>query len=276
MTEPRTLLLASDLSARSDRPTDRALLLGDQLPASVLLVHVVEDEEADERELKERAGKAIESVAGETAKNVEIVVRRGRVDREVLSLAQEYAATLIVTGVARFNSIRDYVLGTAVDHLVRHSPVPVLVVKRRPREPYRRLLVATDFSDCSARALETAAALFPDAAITVWHSCHAAYEAFLNAEQTVIDIQLEANRDMERFVASAALPAETRRRLTQRVDVGRDLWSHAEKAVHDGNFDLLVVGTQGRSGVAHATIGSRAAELLQRVDCDVLMVRNSG
>lgn len=273
MKEPRTILLASDLSARSDRPTDRALLLGDQLKASVLLLHVVEDEGEDERQLKERARKALESVAGERANGVGIVVRRGRVDREILSLAEENSAALIVTGVARFNSIRDHVLGTAVDHLVRHSPAPVLVVKRRAREPYRRLLVATDFSACSRQALETAAALFPDAQITVWHSCHAAYEAFLNAEQTVVDVQLEADRDMKRFVESAELPAETRGRLTLVVAVGRDLWSQAERAVHDGDFDLLVLGTHGRSGVAHATIGSRAAELLQGADCDVLMVR---
>ncbi|MFN3389459.1 MAG: universal stress protein [Allosphingosinicella sp.] len=273
MTESNTLLLASDLSARSDRPTDRALLLADQLSSSVLLLHVVEDQEANEEQLKERVRAALDSVAGEKAHSVDVVVRRGRVDREILTLAEECSPALIVTGVARFNSIRDYILGTAVDHLVRHAPAPVLVVKRRAREPYRRLLVATDFSECSARALRTAAALFPEAEITVWHSCHAAYEAYLNAEQTVIALQLEADREMKRFVESAALPEETRARLVQRVEVGRDLWSQAEKAVRDGAFDLFVLGTHGQSGGAQATIGSRAAELLHLIDCDMPMLR---
>lgn len=272
MKEARRLLLATDLTARSDRATDRALLLAEQLSASILLLHVVEDED-DGGRLQARARKTLDSMIGKQADGVEILIRRGKVDREILDLAQERSVTLIVTGVARFNNIRDYVLGTAVDHLVRHSSVPVLVVKRRGHEPYRRLLVATDFSACSAYALETAAALFPGAEITVWHSCHAAYEAFLNADETVISSVFEAERNMKQFVDSAVLPAETRQRLTQLVDVGRDLWSQAETIVHDGDFDLLVLGTHGRSGVAFAAIGSRAAELLQCADCDVLMVR---
>lgn len=274
MTERKGLLLATDLSARCDRPTDRALLLAEQLSDSVLILHVVEAEDHDGH-FQERARRTVKSVLGQKADDVEILTRQGQVDLEILRLAEERSVALIVTGVARFNSIRDYFLGTAVDHLVRHSSVPVLAVKRRAHAPYRRLLVATDFSPCSAQALETAAALFPEAEITVWHSCHAAYEAFLNSEPTVIALQIEAEREMKRFLASVAMPVETHRNLIPLVDVGKDLWSQAEKAVRDGACDLLVLGTHGRSGFAHATIGSRAAELLEFVECDVLMVRGA-
>jgi len=43
----------------------------------------------------------------------------------------------------------------------------------------------------------------------------------------------------------------------------------------DGEFDLLVLGTHGRGGFAHATIGSRTADLLNGVASDALMVRRS-
>jgi len=37
--------------------------------------------------------------------------------------------------------------------------------------------------------------------------------------------------------------------------------------------NLLVLGTHGRSGFAHATIGSQAEGILPAVNVDVLMVR---
>ena len=37
--------------------------------------------------------------------------------------------------------------------------------------------------------------------------------------------------------------------------------------------DLLVVGTHGRTGVAHTLLGSVAERLLRRPRCDVLAVR---
>lgn len=273
MTACRTILLASDLTARSDRPTDRAFLLGEQLGASVLLLHLVDEGAAGEG-IEERAREALESIAGHLVEGVEVQVRSGEVHREILRMAEERDPLLIITGAARFNSVRDFILGTAVDHLVRHSPVPVLVVKRRALRPYRRLLVATDFSDCSKQALETAASLFPHATLTVWHGYHAAYEALLDPIETAKEILRQAKVDMARFLKSVSLPDNARDRLETLFDEG-DLLFRASETMREGGFDLLVLGTHGRGGFAHATIGSRAEELLQCVDRDVLMVRGS-
>jgi len=46
-----------------------------------------------------------------------------------------------------------------------------------------------------------------------------------------------------------------------------------EAALDDFGPDLLVVGTHGRTGVAHALLGSVAERLLRRPQCDVLAVR---
>src|SRR3546814_4312648 len=75
------------------------------------------------------------------------------------TIAAERTSDLIVTGVARYNSIGDYFLGPAVDHIIRNAAQPVLVVRRRVTGAYDRLLVATDLSDCSREAFLAAAAL---------------------------------------------------------------------------------------------------------------------
>ena len=266
-----TIIIASDLTARSDRATDRALLLAKERGAPLVLLHVVEGEWSDVA-LEQRAAEAVEMVLESDADEAEVIVRRGNVQREIMELADARSAALIVTGVARFNNVRDFFLGTAVDHIVRHSKVPVLVVKRRAGLPYRRLLVATDFSPCSELALVAAAGLFPLTSLTLWHNCHAAFEALLDKEETTAFVRQQAEEDMRRFVASADIDDETRSNLQTLITVG-ELESSAERALREGEQDLLVLGTHGRGGFAQATIGSWAAQLLNDIACDVLMVR---
>jgi nucleotide-binding universal stress UspA family protein len=41
-----------------------------------------------------------------------------------------------------------------------------------------------------------------------------------------------------------------------------------------GHFDLIVMGTHGRTGVAHAVLGSVAEKVVRRAKCPVLTVRS--
>lgn len=44
------------------------------------------------------------------------------------------------------------------------------------------------------------------------------------------------------------------------------------RVAHDGNFDLIVMGTHGRSGVDRVLIGSVAERVVRRAPCPVLTV----
>jgi nucleotide-binding universal stress UspA family protein len=45
-----------------------------------------------------------------------------------------------------------------------------------------------------------------------------------------------------------------------------------EKAVKNEDTDLLVLGTQGYTGLAHLFLGTVAGDVLREVKCDVLVV----
>src|SRR3546814_5600767 len=94
------------------------------------------------------------------AQNADLIVRAGSAPKVLAQIAAERGSDLIVTGVARYNGIGDYLLGTAVDHIVRNAQAPALVVRCRATGPYERVVVATDLSDCSRAALLSAARLF--------------------------------------------------------------------------------------------------------------------
>ena len=71
---------------------------------------------------------------------------------------------------------------------------------------------------------------------------------------------------------AASLPEAVGARLDSIVEAG-ELQDLAVRRLSEGSYDLFVLGTHGRGGLAHAAIGSQAATLLETVDCDVLMVR---
>lgn len=271
MTKPFEVLLASDFTARSDRPLDRAARLAAERKGKLVIAHILEDTSknaSDQKDIIER----LRADLPEQAAGAELVVRSGSAPTMLAAIAAERGSDLIVTGVARYNSIGDFVLGTAVDHIIRNARVPVLIVRRRPNHSYRRLLVTTDGSDCSRASLLAAARLFPDIPITVAHAFHVPFEAWLNTDEVRQYMRTVAQRSLDVFLSHQDITSDIMKRIEALVDEG-ELGNVVARQLSRTGADLLALGTHGRSGLAHATIGSQAEALLEAVDVDVLMTR---
>jgi nucleotide-binding universal stress UspA family protein len=67
---------------------------------------------------------------GQTAGEVvEVHARLGRPDAEIVGLADELGAGLIVLGSRGLGSLRRALMGSVSDSVVRHAHCPVLVVR---------------------------------------------------------------------------------------------------------------------------------------------------
>jgi nucleotide-binding universal stress UspA family protein len=200
-------------------------------------------------------------------------VELGPVVDTILGVAQADSSELIVTGVARSEALSRIVLGSTVDALARRSPVPLLVVRNRPRAPYARVVVATDFSVHSRHALEMAAALFPDAGLTLFHAFATAFPAPAGVDpaQALETSREQAERGAAAFLKDCGLPATVRERVRLVLaygDAGALLHEHG--AMHPA--DLLVLGTQPRRGLDGLPMGSVAERILELAGNDVLLV----
>lgn len=265
------ILVATDLSARSDRSVDRASLLADRAKVHLFVCHVVESGSplADDPAL---AAAAVQAVLPDTAADVEILVKEGSAPDVILEQAIHNDCGLIITGVARYNQLGDYFVGTAVDRIIREAEAPVLVVKQRPRSDYSTIVVATDFSSCSRHALVTAGALFPSAAVHLVHAFHVPFEGFLSVEQNEAAFQAEAQEEFDSFLDDAAIPPSLRQKLTPHLRYG-ETQSVVQKVAHELAADLVVLGTHGRSGFSKAVFGSMAESVLQCVTSDTMVIR---
>ncbi|MGJ8477649.1 universal stress protein [Sphingobium yanoikuyae] len=270
---PPTILIATDLTARSDRAFDRAVELATDLGGTLLVAHALDKGDAAHvARASDRAKRVIAKLTEGVAAPVEPVLIQGRAPETIAELGKERGSAVIVVGPARHNHVGDFILGTAVDYLVRRSPVPVLVVKERPRHPYRRILIATDFSDCSLHAVQMTAMLFPKARLDLVHVYDGGFPSRLDPDQTLAFARSEAERESAEFAARPELAGHARPFQVELIE-GRAS-EVLPTLIAQRDVDLLVLGAHGRSGFVHALIGSRASELLEGAPCDVLMVRD--
>ena len=127
---------------------------------------------------------------------------------------------------------------------------------------FTRILVASDFSATSEAAIDCAREL----ALRLGASLHLLH---------VVDDPAGAARrgDAEQGLAARLTPEDRRvLRATTDVLVGPVAPTIVEMA-SSRDADLIVMGTHGRSGLAHALIGSVAERVVRTADCPVLTVR---
>ena len=144
-------------------------------------------------------------------------------------------------------------------------------------KPFRKILVPVDFSDHSALALQTAAALSRshEAALTLVYVYEpmavAVPEGYLLFSETQLNQMFdEFHRALaqQKQAAEAAGGLRVETQLLHGFAAG-EIATFAEQ----GGFDLIVMGTHGRRGLSHVFLGSVAERVVRMAPCPVLTVR---
>lgn len=282
----KSIMVATDLSARSDRALERAVILAKQHTASLTVLHVVASDRAlAARERTMSAAKAdietaIGRAGGGTDLNVAIEVIAGKGHKDILATADRVQSDLIITGVHRNESGRRPITGTTMERVVRGAAFPVLVVAGRAAGPYARIMIGADFSDCSREAIRSGLAIAPDVETHILHAFNVPFPALQPDAATRRTVEKEHEQKMADMLEEGMV-AETHNalknlKLKKRLHT---IFRHGDarlvlrKEVDRVAPDLLVLGTHGRAGIAHAIIGSVAEDFLNAPPCDVLVVK---
>ena len=136
----------------------------------------------------------------------------------------------------------------------------------------RNILIATDFSECSARALSYAMGIATryEARLHLFH-CLDPTPYHLVAPDAVQSACDAAWRDMQR------LDSDLRRGLAKNVKVkllleAGDLAAILPQIVNEFDLNLIVVGTHGRTGWRKLVLGSVTEIVVDQASCPVLTV----
>jgi nucleotide-binding universal stress UspA family protein len=290
---PRKLLLATDLSARCDRALERAVSLASHWQAQLTVLHVFEEtpdpiavrgqrsgpswrRPPDAAAIaKQRIRHGLRADLGDAVEQASVIVEEGEPAEVIETISVREGSELIITGIARERPFAPHpvTVGKTVEQLLRRSPTAVLIVHNRVRAAYEHILVATDFSEASARALQAALLFFPSQPLRLLHAFDPPY-ASLVPDPASFDkgVSEKLTNDLESFLVSSGVSSEDRRRLDPFVERGPPE-NLVRAYVNDRSADLVVLGTHGRRAMLEVLIGSTAKSILSALPCDALVVR---
>ena len=141
---PTKIVLAIDDSEEAELAAMKAVDLADSTDSELYVVHVgltpnflvegspgysrelYEEIEQEAQELLRKLTWRVKTAGGNVAGSY---LRMGEVDLEIVSLARELEAGLIVMGCRGHGGIRRAIGGSVSDAVIRHAPCPVLVVR---------------------------------------------------------------------------------------------------------------------------------------------------
>lgn len=284
-----TILAATDFSPAAHVAVLRAAELAEARGAELTLLHVmaaVEPGTSPELlpagfDAQERLLEAAREALAEAAATVEtprLAVRQELRAGNILDelLAASSAADLVVLGAYGTAPVRDALLGTTAERLLRKCARPVLVVKQTPLGPYECAIVPVDFSPRSAAALALAQRIAPGAETNVVHVFDFPLERILRvakaAEHDIaayhVHVRQQAQRELQEFIASSGAAGE---HLFASVEYG-----YPPKVIRDMELvlkaDLVAIGRSGKGTVEALLLGGVTRHLLADCACDVLVV----
>ena len=277
----KSILVATDLSERSDRAMDRAALIAKQMDAMLHIVYVVDDEVTSTIALA-----CVENATVELQKQIKegalfkgvrtkIYVEFGQPWRKITELAENHNADLVVLGTHRNRGLLDLFSGTTLHRVAKVCKLPLLVAVNRQTGPYSNVLVAVDFSECARNAADLASRVAHQHPLTLIHAYHIPFKMLtMRADEhgDIIDrekkrIEKDIRRHMTDFIGTLTNSHKDPRKV---VKEGEPI-AVLRREVTARKADLVCVGSHGKPWLVEAVLGSTAYELLSNPTCDVLV-----
>lgn len=293
MTASLSLLAATDFSAPARHALERAAQLAAAHPgAQLTLAHVVSASMlARLRGVMRDEAPAMEAhVAAETQQTLTDLATRlstqyacpintrlaqGVALDAITDLADELQANLLIMGARGAHFVREFLLGSTTERVLRRTRRPVLAVKHRPQGAYRRVLVPVDFSAHALAATQTAHRWLPDAEIVLLHAYEVDIESTLRfagiADEQIHQYRARAREDalnsMVQFVDQLSIPAGQLTRLVVHGAPTLRILEHEQSL----DVDLIAMGKHGQSTLEELLLGSVTKHVLSYCSSDVLV-----
>jgi len=296
LTNIGTVLVPTDFSDESHKALRYASALVRELRANLHVVHVGEIDFAvpgparpganplsSDTEEARALKRQLEGVIGEST-SVAFHGRTGRAFDQIVRLAREIHADLVVMSTHGRTGLKRLFLGSNAERVVQHSSSPVLVVRRGEgqqvdeAQPFRiqTILVPTDFSSSAKEALEYAVKFGRQfgARLVLFHSFTApdvlSTDAYARGFVPPIpeEARTTAEEQMREFAESADFGGM---HFDTHVTMGAAAEAICDYAAKQ-NADLIVTSTHGRTGFLHVLIGSVAEHVVRYAHSPVLVV----
>jgi nucleotide-binding universal stress UspA family protein len=269
------ILIPVDGSTCARRAAAFGLTLAKQYGAAVEVVHAHRGDEERGREALDAAAE----MAAELDVAAETELIEGKPPAAIAKRAADGDVDLVVMGTEGRSGLRDRLLGSVTERVLRRTDAPVLVVpdgdlERDTGSTYGDVLVTTDGSDLAEQAGPYAS----DVARQFGATLHLLAVVDVQSEAGVFDAGGVDREYVERLESKGR---DAVSRLAERVDEDVDTRSSVVRGspaeeiaayVADNGVDLIVMSSEGESNLADQLLGSVTGGVLRSADVPVLVV----
>lgn len=193
----------------------------------------------------------------------------------VLEMAKRRRADLVICRASDRKLLLERIAPSCAVRISAGSDTPVLLVKEKPLEDYRTVVVATDFSHASMCGVRSAAVLAPNAHFIFVHAYRLPDERLmreLEVHPRIISMYREQGRVamQRRLDALLAHFADSIGSATCALRYGSP---HAavDAVARQNDADLIVVGRNAKRPMGWLGFGSCFFSIINKSHCDVLI-----
>ncbi len=283
----KKLLFVTKFNDLSFNALQSILHLRDVALRHVVFAHVIEREKvamhrglgyqkSEELKLRETANIRFIDWAEnlfEQGMEVGVYIVVGNLVSQVIEAARKEAPDLIVIGRSQKGFIDQLYTGSDITEIIRQASTPVLIYKPPTDKidlvdkPFERPLLATDWSPASMRALEYLLPL--KGVIKKANVVHVASEKDLKGSAMEIQkVRKESRKKLDDMVDRLVANGIDAR---AHVYIG-DSEEEIEKAAHDCQASMIVLGSSGKSAWAERWLGSTPRIIAEKSDYPTLVV----
>ena len=276
------ILVPVDVSTDNTEQINTAVKLASAYNSEIILLYVVPDDDLQNK-LKEFVLKAAKEsldeireilVAGKVIAG-EPKVAFGKIVSTIIDTANSETVNLILIGSKSKPRKSIYKLGVTAEQIIRMSDVPVFLVKSEPKKLFANILCPVDFSEPSARALHNAIKLARkfDSTLMVY----TVYEPLTHIPLWLnIDLEEEnasrlkrVENELESFIRDFDLEG-----IKHKIEIKTGkIEEQILEAINELHIDLLIMGTNGRTGISWFFMGSITEKVIREMPCSVITIK---
>ncbi|MFD1616116.1 universal stress protein [Gelatiniphilus marinus] len=278
------ILVPIDVNIDSKEQIDTAIKIANLGNSEVIILHVLPEEGLDPAirhvvtgNVSDALNEIQELFKKEGLKVSKQVIENGNAVNHILKIADKEAVNLILMGSGSKEKKEEFKRGSTTEKVMRQSNIPVWVVKSDKTNKLDHILCPVDFSKHSVYALNNAILLakFFNASLTIL----GVYEKFSSLSVRFKD---EAEKENAKRLKDIETELDTFIKDFDLQDVNysikiKDGLAHEQilRTIKEDNYDLLIMGTHGRSGLNRFVMGSVTEKVTRKVPCSFITTRTA-
>lgn len=272
----KKIIVPIDFSKHSEYAMETAAILAKKNNAEIIALHMLElsdtllinaDAEQHERAVFyiKLAEKRFEEFLNKPyLKGITVtpIVKHFKVFDEISEVAVDHSVDLIVMGSHGSSGLTEIFVGSNTERVVRHSEIPVLVVKRQPDNfQLNSVVFACDFTREAVIPYINASKMFHSLGAKL-HLLYVnlpgdSFKSSHEMETIVQEFLMTANGNLDKLSSV---------HFSSDFTVEKGILNFAKKV----NADAVAIPTHGRKGLAHFFEGSISEDLANHADLPVM------